>query len=109
MNLASLIAAMLLVCPAVATAGGWYLLAPGIADVLVRTQKNVGLGDIPVNEWQTMEVFDTASECKARRQALMDRVPNPGPTAPDLIVAGWARLQASECIASDDPRLSRPR
>ncbi len=101
MKLASLAAALLLAYPAVATAGGWYLIAPEIADVLVRTQKNVGLGDIPVNEWQTMEVFDTASECKARRQTLTDRVPNPGPTASDLIVASGARLQASECIASD--------
>jgi hypothetical protein len=106
MKTAALIAALVVGSPALATAGGWYLMAPELSDVFIRTQRNVGLGDIPLNTWETIEAFDTASQCKARRQAVLNQVQNPGPAASDLLVAGWARLQMSECIASDDPRLS---
>ncbi len=81
-------------------------MAPGLTDVLIRTQKNAGLGDIPINTWQTLDVFDTATQCKAGRQAIMDKIPNPGPQASDSLIARWAQLQASECIASDDHRLA---
>jgi hypothetical protein len=104
--LLALLELLILTTSAVSAAGGWYLVAPGLSEVLVRTRKNVGLGDIPLNTWETMEAFDTASECKARRRAVLNQVPNPGPTASDLLVAGWARLQMSECVASDDPRFS---
>jgi hypothetical protein len=45
-NTAALNAALIVGSPALATAGGWYLMAPELPDVYVRTQKNVGLGDI---------------------------------------------------------------
>ena len=105
-GLPSLLVASLFLHPALAIAGGWYPMAPDLAEVLVHTQKNAGLGGLPINTWQTLDVFDTESQCKAGRQAVMDKVPNPGPRASDSLIARWAQHQASECIASDDPRLA---
>src|SRR5262249_8443424 len=101
-RVASSILALLSLYPVLAVAGGWYLMAPNLTEVLLRTQKNAGLGDIPINTWQTLGVFDTATQCKAGRQAAVDKVPNPWPRASDSLIARWAQLQTSECIAPDD-------
>jgi hypothetical protein len=41
MKTAALIAALVIGFPALASAGGWYLMAPELPDIFVRTQKNV--------------------------------------------------------------------
>jgi hypothetical protein len=66
---------------------GWYLMVPPIRDGKVI--------DVPVSQWEHLDSFDSARECRVAGYKYQDRQkaekkPYPG---------AW------ECIASDDPRL----
>jgi|ERR1700729_3774342 hypothetical protein len=95
---------------------GWYLMVPQVGrryPFLLETNK-------PLSQWETRESFDTAQECKGAQHKI--RVYLDAATTQRLKEAGsqhayvndpvsqmlWAeeaKIEASKCIASDDPRL----
>jgi hypothetical protein len=75
---------------------GWYLMCPslrdscrtgfyGLLDCIYNYHSNV---DEPLNQWEKVESFDLATECKA-----------------DIPRNSSVKTGACKCIATDDPRL----
>jgi hypothetical protein len=104
--------------PADAVAG-WYLLRPPIA--VAKDPKDddpyafIHLAKAPLSQWYRLRVFDTAKECRAERKRLVkqtqaeaDQQRGPAGDKPMWLAFRIAELgsaEASECVASDDPRL----
>ena len=62
---------------------------------------------VPLSQWMQLMVFDSAEECNhARLSFMQSAVENERkqPTSFDAI-ATVSRFKASQCVASDDPRL----
>jgi len=72
---------------------GWYLLIP-----------TPGHYDAPLSYWGHYDSYDTAKECSEAQLELVKRAENPNWKDPRLPVGS---VKASECIASDDPRLKQ--
>jgi hypothetical protein len=81
--------------PAIALVG-WYLMAPP------PFSKAASPADLdasaPLSHWRLVESYDTARECNAEKDHMMDAGETP-----------WLREvgQSGLCIASDDPRLAK--
>jgi hypothetical protein len=80
---------------------GWYLMIPTWGNIKA-----------PLSEWWVYEPFDSASGCKAARDDLVkwtERNEKKGKKALVLHTASGGDLSfdalASQCIATDDPRL----
>lgn len=68
----------------------------------------------PLASWRTIGSFDTALQCEAGLNKEANRVNDPNTTAKIAKkIPEWntdralARLKASACIATDDPRLAK--
>jgi hypothetical protein len=108
-----LAAALVLTTAANASAGGWYLIWPYEEGETGRFTLN-----LPLSQWYTDGVFDTAKECKAAREAAIDNEAKswcapPGTFDDPTLAADYKRncdlftrwVGFSRCVASDDPRL----
>ena len=90
---------------------GWYLMMPPFTE---RHEINT---DAPLTKWERLDSYSSAGDCAADRSILLRDSQNKSKAA-DLAESTalrqgkvWdrtlaiARLEASRCIASDDPRL----
>ena len=97
--------------PLSAWAGGWYLLVPPptevrpLSEVLAEGFKPGSLP--PLSKWLQFLVFDSAQECSDSRLALVKSAAVEAQRQPSSVSAVMTshRIDASQCIASDDPRL----
>jgi hypothetical protein len=76
----------------------WYLIVP--------PAKSTGEPDLqaPFSKWETDGSYDTAQACHKRYQADVHRALTFGKRIGHEVSS---RIQAEECIASDDPRLAK--
>ena len=86
---------------------GWYLLLP---DFNTKSEHPSGgfmaATDRPLGEWGKLGVFDTAKECEKAQAWHIRAVGEEAQQSPSLTTKSERnRHEASECIASDDPRL----
>src|SRR5439155_16099675 len=114
-TLSRLVLQALLLLPAWAEAGGWYLMAPPYQQ---RDDARLG-GAAAVNSaWQSRAVFDGSEQCEdarrlwrvrttARMGQLVESNDVPGEKAAEEAVEYFV-ADLSQCVASDDPRLARP-
>jgi hypothetical protein len=81
---------------------GCYLMVPPSFD-----------STVPLSQWLTLGIFDTAKECESRRVTLNDPAFQAA-LAKAAAKKGWvwknrslglSRIEAAQCVASDDPRL----
>ncbi len=101
----SIIAGLLIASGDAEAGARWYLLAPP----MYATGEKAGSveADAPLSRWWNVAAYDSASGCEAakaktRKEAvkiLEDRILN------DFNRALWTAYLASQCTASDDPRL----
>ena len=99
---AAILLTVLLLSPACAEAGGWYLVTPPDDDLAAH---------YPDARWTVFTTYEGASQCQRARIAIRDGATQAGlrfdPTVTDpILVVGMATL-AAQCVASDDPRLAR--
>jgi hypothetical protein len=83
---------------------GWYLMTP---PPLFHSRPDVDL-DAPLGKWTVYEALDSAKECEADRSAtfhLANQKVLGDPTDDPKLRAIRDQLAASQCIATDDPRL----
>jgi hypothetical protein len=71
---------------------GWYLMVPPMDD------NHKIHSNLPLSQWQMIDSFDSAQECKAVLGEMWTRANNQG---------GWRkeRMDASQCYSNSDPRL----
>jgi hypothetical protein len=96
---------------------GWYLMVPPVTpEGLTDPNATLVNGKAPISQWIIFRAYDSADQCQQERRsgqlALVDAIrANPellidraqfGLKAMDLLKRG-----ASQCIASDDPRLAK--
>jgi hypothetical protein len=131
----SLFLSLWLVClsTTIASAGGWYLLKPHVRDnfdedEFLKTHPNLkssehgtlrqilpeymGDWEAPLSTWSHEGSFDTAAQCEAARQKLIEWEKSREPENRREYPQGFPTLMStlareSRCIASDDPRLNR--
>jgi histidinol phosphatase-like enzyme len=95
---------------------GWYLMVPESSrrmPLLLETNESL-------SQWETRQSFDTAQECKAAQHkihtyleaATSRRLKEDGSQkayvgdpVSQMLWAEEAKIAASKCIATDDPRL----
>lgn len=82
---------------------GWYLMVP---PPILHTSLPVDL-DAPLSEWRLFSVHNSAAECESGliafyKLAKTVLVVNP---ADERDRIQFYRLDSSQCVASDDPRL----
>jgi hypothetical protein len=102
---------------ALAALVGWYLMLPPLPNpylwdlVTGRCPHSICCpdGDQPLAQWEVLESFDTAKQCKDERDTKRTKVMKHlgssgrcGGTTP-----GLHRWKYAQCIASDDPRLMK--
>jgi hypothetical protein len=79
--------------------------------------------DAPLNQRVTYDSFDTASQCRDRKQPENDRlnavwrkvtddcdaldIDHMKPNRSDKAFNAWMQVSSAECVASDDPRLAK--
>ena len=83
---------------------GWYLMTP---PPLFHSTPDVDL-DAPLRKWTVYEALDSAQECEADRNAsyhLANQKALGDPTDDPKLRIMRDQLAASQCIATDDPRL----
>jgi hypothetical protein len=76
---------------------GWYLIMPPL--------RSTGSSDcydanVPISQWQRIEAFDTAEQCKAASTKYALSHKQHGLDC--ALASAWLDAQ---CIATDDPRL----
>jgi hypothetical protein len=84
---------------------GWYLMTPPP----MSEPERAGLSE-PLGGWNIESSYDTATECTAAREALIQKgFTNFKPDAPVDSGASlmFALFRAAQCIATDDPRLKK--
>lgn len=69
---------------------GWYLMVPPSHHLLA-----------PIADWAHFDSYDSATECRDAQMDLMIKSKDPDSKMHRMMEA----IAASECIASDDPRL----
>jgi hypothetical protein len=85
---------------------GWYLMLPP------------PFGQASLDQWDILSAFDTAQECENHKSELLRVVSDPKQFAKFAAEAKkqdptWnrdtaiSRIQGSECVSTDDPRLKR--
>jgi hypothetical protein len=86
---------------------GWYLmLAPRTSDSPPVTDDV----NAPLNKWKTVGSYDTAAECDAGKKDTPATIYNAEEGMSEQQKKVWTQtimnlLEASICIATDDPRL----
>jgi hypothetical protein len=87
---------------------GWYLISP---PTLSNTTADVAA---PLSHWQIISSFDTAIGCEHRRRTEEKRINDPkvqaelaAKTKNWNLATAQARVTASVCVASDDPRFKQ--
>ncbi len=86
---------------------GWYLMTP-IPQMNLATGEpnpNTVATKMPLKYWEIADTFDSAKECKAARLALWESYRKEIHDHPHSY-ASLAAI-ASQCIATDDPRLAK--
>ena len=88
---------------------GWYLMVPPLVSDPKRPQAVID-GTAPLSDWVVQEVFDTAKECRAARDAGREEFKRSNWYADHerltpLDSASLMQKERADCIASDDPRL----
>ncbi|HXN14034.1 MAG TPA: hypothetical protein VN865_13050 [Candidatus Acidoferrales bacterium] len=80
---------------------GWFLMMPPPRTVGDHFETNFSA---PLSKWTRLRRFDLQSQCESAREAYRQK-----PTGNLVIMLGAAEAQAttkaSQCVASDDPRL----
>jgi hypothetical protein len=79
----------------------WFLMMPPPRPVGDHFETNFSA---PLSKWTRVRRFDLQSQCETTREAYRQK-----PTGNLVIMLGEAKAQAtskaSQCVASDDPRL----
>jgi hypothetical protein len=80
---------------------GWFLMMPPPRTVGDHFETNFSA---PLSKWTRLRRFDLQSQCESAREAYRQK-----PTGNLVIMLGAVEAQAttkaSQCVASDDPRL----
>ncbi len=80
---------------------GWYLMTPPFASGPTGFDANA-----PLSRWPISQAFDTASECNADRTGVIQVSAGVARAVSDPTAQRHLKLWlASQCIATDDPRL----
>jgi hypothetical protein len=84
---------------------GWYLMVPPN----VRDPSASAASIEPLDQWLNVRSFDTATACEDARTAMIGsyREELRKNTNSEHSFIGFSASSATECIASDDPRLKK--
>jgi len=108
---------LLFLAQSIPAAGGWYLLEPPVMVKKNAQQDHPELfgpgADTPFKHWYRRGAFDSAKECMTAREKLIregkarfEGVKEYG-FSKSFSRASLANVEAAECIASDDRRLTQ--
>jgi hypothetical protein len=102
-------------CVAHSAEAGWHLRQPPVARQKELRANHprafIHITGAPVSRWYRIGVFDTVHECAAERERLLAEIHDhvrlrrdESPLWKSFNAASLSAMEASECIASDDPR-----
>jgi len=85
---------------------GWYLMSPPVNGDSPATAFLKRLA--PLSEWDIVDSYDTAAECRKARKQYAEDIPNTLSSAKATdngMRITIDKAQGAKCIATDDPRL----
>jgi hypothetical protein len=85
---------------------GWYLMMPPVVPDPKHPGNFAAIKGTPLSYWEKIGSFDTAKDCEDARQKNVDAAMVPLPTT-RASKEWWAKVDLSDCFASDDPRLAK--
>jgi hypothetical protein len=96
---------------------GWYLMYAPVSEHsppdLIGKEIDA---HAPLNKWQVLSVFDSASQCQAMVDAARNTANDPPPPESHATEVGRValtpdqyreRLLTTQCVSTDDPRLAK--
>lgn len=89
---------------------GWYLMLPPTAGVPGFPLQRTPNDNAPLSKWTVLQAYDSAAACNARQSTLFKHAERRAAThsSHSSELREWRdELAASQCIASDDPRLAK--